>query len=107
MKRLYRVDEPWPENGTLPPEVDANTLPKGLANRLTTGKIDFMTVPDVIFPIFLFIVGLSIPIALERRIASGRLDVQALRARRPSVVGDDRNRALHDDIGWRRRQSTA
>ncbi len=71
VKRLYRVDEPWPENGTLPPEVDANTLPKGLANRLTTGKIDFMTVPDVIFPIFLFIVGLSIPIALERRIALG------------------------------------
>ena len=34
-------------------------------------KIDGMTMNDVIFPTFLFIVGLSIPIALERRIARG------------------------------------
>jgi heparan-alpha-glucosaminide N-acetyltransferase len=33
--------------------------------------VDGMTMNDVIFPAFLFIVGLSIPIALERRIARG------------------------------------
>ena len=32
---------------------------------------DGLTLPDVIFPAFLFIVGLSIPLALERRIARG------------------------------------
>jgi len=37
----------------------------------TKGKVDGMTLPDVIYPAFLFIVGLSIPIALERRIAKG------------------------------------
>ena len=34
-------------------------------------SIDYLTIPDIIFPTFLFIVGLSIPIALERRIARG------------------------------------
>ena len=34
-------------------------------------KMDFMTLPDVVFPTFLFIVGLSLPFALERRIARG------------------------------------
>lgn len=32
---------------------------------------DGMTLPDVIFPTFLFLVGLSIPLALERRLARG------------------------------------
>ncbi len=35
------------------------------------GDCDGMTLADAIFPAFLFIVGLSIPIALERRIARG------------------------------------
>ncbi len=70
VKQLYRVDQPL-KKGELPPDIDADTLPTGLAKRLTTGKIDFMTLPDVIFPTFLFIVGLSIPVALERRIARG------------------------------------
>lgn len=35
------------------------------------GKIDGMTLADVIFPCFLFIVGLAIPAALEQRIAAG------------------------------------
>ena len=35
------------------------------------GSIDGMTIADLIFPCFLFIVGLAIPIALERRIALG------------------------------------
>lgn len=34
-------------------------------------EIDGMNLPDVIFPTFLFVVGLAIPIALERRIARG------------------------------------
>jgi heparan-alpha-glucosaminide N-acetyltransferase len=38
---------------------------------LYKGRVDGMTLPDVIYPAFLFIVGLSIPIALERRIAKG------------------------------------
>ncbi len=39
--------------------------------RHMPGDIDGMTFPDVIFPVFLFLVGLSIPIALGRRIARG------------------------------------
>ena len=35
------------------------------------GNVDGMTLADVIMPCFLFIVGMSIPIALERRIAVG------------------------------------
>lgn len=35
------------------------------------GSVDGMTVADVIFPCFLFIVGLSIPRALEQRLAAG------------------------------------
>jgi predicted acyltransferase len=35
------------------------------------GEIDGMTIADVIFPCFLFIVGLAIPTALERRVARG------------------------------------
>jgi len=35
------------------------------------GNVDGMTLADVIMPCFLFIVGMSIPIALERRIAAG------------------------------------
>ncbi len=35
------------------------------------GNVDGMTMPDVIFPCFLFIVGLAIPIALEQRIVLG------------------------------------
>lgn len=34
-------------------------------------EVDTMTMPDVIFPAFLFIVGLAIPTALARRIARG------------------------------------
>ena len=42
------------------------------------GNIDGLTLPDVIFPAFLFIVGLSIPIALERRLALGESRVRLL-----------------------------
>ena len=35
------------------------------------GEIDGMNLPDVIFPAFLFVVGLAIPVALQRRIARG------------------------------------
>ena len=35
------------------------------------GTVDGMTMPDVIFPCFLFIVGLSLPIALSQRLAAG------------------------------------
>lgn len=38
-----------------------------------------MTMPDVIFPCFLFIVGLSLPIALEQRIARGDALVSIVR----------------------------
>jgi heparan-alpha-glucosaminide N-acetyltransferase len=34
-------------------------------------KVDTMTMPDVIWPCFMFIVGLSIPLSLERRLARG------------------------------------
>lgn len=37
----------------------------------TPGSIDGMTIADVIFPCFLFIIGMAIPIALEQRIALG------------------------------------
>jgi heparan-alpha-glucosaminide N-acetyltransferase len=33
--------------------------------------VNYLTIPDVIFPTFLFVVGLAIPIALEGRIARG------------------------------------
>jgi len=35
------------------------------------GTVDGMTLPDVIFPCFLFIVGLPLPIALSQRLAAG------------------------------------
>jgi predicted acyltransferase len=42
-------------------------------------EIDGLSLPDVIFPAFLFIVGLSIPLALERRIARGDSLLQLVR----------------------------
>lgn len=42
-----------------------------LHERGVVEKVDGMTLPDVVFPTFLFIVGLTIPAALERRIARG------------------------------------
>lgn len=36
------------------------------------GDEDAMTLPDVVFPAFLFIAGVSIPLALERALAQGR-----------------------------------
>ena len=35
-------------------------------------SVDGMTIPDVVFPAFLFVMGISIPIALGRRIESGQ-----------------------------------
>lgn len=37
----------------------------------TEGKDQLITWPDVIFPAFLFIMGMAIPLALERRLAKG------------------------------------
>ncbi|MBN1507532.1 MAG: DUF5009 domain-containing protein, partial [Sedimentisphaerales bacterium] len=37
---------------------------------------DAMTVPDVVFPAFLFIAGMSIPLSLQRASASGRTRVR-------------------------------
>jgi predicted acyltransferase len=53
---------------------------------------DGMTLPDVVFPAFLFIVGLSLPLALERRLAKGdtRLSLVrhvALRAASLLIIG--------------------
>ena len=46
-----------------------NNVPWWL-NHMAPG-MDGMTVPDVIFPAFLFIVGVSIPLAFSRRMGSG------------------------------------
>ncbi len=40
--------------------------------HISPAGADGMTLVDVVFPAFLFIVGLSLPIALERRMAEGR-----------------------------------
>jgi heparan-alpha-glucosaminide N-acetyltransferase len=45
--------------------------PWWLVHTPKDAAIDYLTIPDVIFPTFLFIVGLSIPLALDRRIARG------------------------------------
>ena len=42
------------------------------------GNEDKMTLPDVVFPGFLFIAGVSIPLALERALAQGRTRGQVL-----------------------------
>jgi len=41
-------------------------------------KADAMTLPDVVFPAFLFIVGMSIPLSLQRASAGGATKVQLL-----------------------------
>jgi predicted acyltransferase len=38
-----------------------------------------MTIPDVVFPAFLFIVGMSIPLALKKRIDSGETNLQIIK----------------------------
>ena len=43
------------------------------------GNEDKMTLPDVVFPGFLFIAGMAIPLALERALAQGRTHGQVLR----------------------------
>ena len=40
--------------------------------RHVSATTDGMTIPDVVFPAFLFVMGMSIPIALGRRIEKGR-----------------------------------
>jgi len=39
---------------------------------------DAMTLPDIVFPAFLFIAGMSIPLSLQRASASGRTRIQLL-----------------------------
>jgi len=39
---------------------------------------DAMTLPDIVFPAFLFIAGMSIPLSLQRALASGRTKAQLL-----------------------------
>jgi heparan-alpha-glucosaminide N-acetyltransferase len=41
-------------------------------------KADAMTLPDVVFPAFLFIAGMSIPLSLQRASASGRTRIRLL-----------------------------
>ena len=41
-------------------------------------NVDFLGLADVVFPIFLFVVGMSIPFALENRIRKGRSDMSTL-----------------------------
>lgn len=38
-----------------------------------------MTIPDIVFPAFLFIVGMSIPLALKKRISSGQTNLQIIK----------------------------
>jgi len=43
-----------------------------------SAKADGMTVPDMVFPAFLFIMGMSIPLALDRALALGRSRISLL-----------------------------
>jgi heparan-alpha-glucosaminide N-acetyltransferase len=46
--------------------------------RHVGAEADAMTLPDVVFPAFLFIAGMSIPLSLQRAAASGRTPIQLL-----------------------------
>ena len=41
-------------------------------------NVDFLGLADVVFPIFLFVVGMSIPFAIERRISKGYSDIDTI-----------------------------
>ena len=47
-------------------------VPKWLGHAAASE--DYMGFSDIIFPLFLFIVGLSIPLAIENRMAKGNLE---------------------------------
>ena len=40
--------------------------------RHVSAKADGMTLPDIVFPAFLFIMGMSIPLSLGRALGAGR-----------------------------------
>jgi predicted acyltransferase len=44
-----------------------------------SGDADMMTVPDVVFPWFLFVAGISIPLAFNRALQRGQTRIQILR----------------------------
>ena len=64
-------------------------------------RADGMTLADIVFPFFLFIVGVSIPLALERSRAAGIIDMDAARPyshpdRRTLAHGSDRLNSEED-----------
>src|SRR5215470_16747214 len=62
--------------------VFVNDLGKGAPSwlhHIQPSNADGMTVADVVFPSFLFIVGVSIPLALERATAAGKSKLAQLR----------------------------
>ena len=50
--------------------VDVKTAPAWLKH--VSARADGMTLPDMVFPAFLFIMGMSVPLALGRALAQGR-----------------------------------
>ena len=76
--------------------------------RHASATTDGMTIPDVVFPAFLFVMGMSIPIALGRRIEKGRNLVGTaghvlLRALSLIIIGVMMvNRASGEVMGWPR-----
>ena len=42
------------------------------------GNEDFLGLADAVFPVFLFVVGMSIPFAIERRYSKGLSDISTL-----------------------------
>ena len=51
-------------------------IPKWLQHA--SGNEDFLGLADAVFPIFLFVVGMSIPFAIERRYSKGFSDLSTL-----------------------------
>ena len=76
--------------------------------RHVSATTDGMTIPDVVFPAFLFVMGMSIPIALGRRIEKGRslfgtAGHVLLRALSLIIIGVMMvNRASDEVMGWPR-----
>ena len=99
---VYRVVEPdetiavdQPETADLPERVASVDAVRGLVILLmifvndvagvgrapswlkhVDADADAMTLPDIVFPAFLFIAGMSIPLSLQRASASGRTRIE-------------------------------